>query len=83
MVSDAVPYLMGPHVGGSYVTDVRGFTGRGDSFPEHKRHIAEVLMTVVKYLAGQIFFLRCKSRAVNTFAPQERYELKRLMLGIR
>ena len=27
-----------------FVTDVRGFSGRGDSFPEHKRHIPEVLI---------------------------------------
>ena len=40
-----------------------------------------VLMIVVKYLAGQFFFLTCKSRAVNTFAHRERYEVKRLRLG--
>ena len=63
------------------MTDIRGFSGRGDSFPEHKRHVSMVLMIVLKYLGGQFFFLRRKYRAVNTFAHHERYEVKRLMGG--
>ena len=61
-----------------YVTDVRGFTGRGDSFTEHTRRIPEVLMIVLKYLAGQIFFLMYTSRAVNTSGPQDHCEVKGL-----
>ena len=61
-----------------YVTDIRGFSGRGDSFPEHKRHIPMVLMIVLKYLMGQFFFLMARFRAVNTFAHHERCEAKGL-----
>ena len=35
-------------------------------------------MIVLKYLAGQFFFLTCKSRAVNTFGHHDRYEVKGL-----
>ena len=78
MVSDAVRTLVGLLAWKRYVTDIRGFSGLGDSFPEHERHVSVVLMIVVKYLMGQFFFLMCKSRAVNTFAHRERYEVKRL-----
>ena len=44
MVSDAVHTLVGPFGVELYVTDVTNFTGRGDIFPEHKRHISMVLM---------------------------------------
>ena len=58
--------------------DVTNFTGRGDIFPEHKRHVPMVLMIVLKYLAGQIFFLTCKSRAVNPFGHHDRCEVRGL-----
>ena len=51
----------GPHrrvIEERFVTDIRGFSGRGDSFPEHKRYVSVVLMIVVKYLAGHYFFQR-------------------------
>ena len=66
MASDAVHTLVGPLMGERYVTDVTIFTARGDIFPEHKRYIS---MVILKYLGGQIFFLRRKSRAVNTSSP--------------
>ena len=36
-------------------------------------------MIVLKYLAGQFFFLTCKSRAVNTSSRQDCYEVRGLM----
>ena len=88
MLSEAVSDLVQPRsVYGldmqRYVTDIRGFAGLGDSFPEHKRCISVVLMIVVKYLAGQFFFLMCKYRAVNTFAHRERYEVKGCVASAR
>ena len=77
-MSDAVTHFMGPHVGGCYVTDVVNFTGRGDIFTEHKRRVSMVLMIVFKYLMGQFFFLMARFGAVNTFAHQERNEVKGL-----
>ena len=71
MVSDAGTHLVGPLVIGRYVTDVRGFSGGGDSFTEHKRHVSMVLMIVLKYLAGQIFSPKCEFRAMHTGSPQD------------
>ena len=63
---------------GGQIVYIRGFSGRGDSFPEHKRHISMVLMIVLKYLAGQFFFLTCKSREFHTVGHHDRYEAKGL-----
>ena len=37
-----------------------------------------VLMIVFKYLMGQFFFLMARFGAVNTFGPQDHYEVKGL-----
>ena len=52
-MSDAVRTLYGPLVSERYVTDAANFSGRGDIFTEHARHIYEVLMSVFKYLMGR------------------------------
>ena len=55
VVSDGVRHLVRALVRACYVTDVTNFTGRGDIFPEHERHVSVILMIVVKYLMGQFF----------------------------
>ena len=38
------------------------------------------LMTILKYLMGQFFFLMARFRAVNTFGHHDRYEVKGLTM---
>ena len=78
MASDAVHTSYAPLVRVRYVTDVRGFTDRGDSFTEHQIYISVVLMIVVKYLMGQFFFLMTKFRVIHTDGPQDRSGVKGL-----
>ena len=69
-VSDAVRAFIGPSILGTYVTDVRGFSGRGDSFTEHKIHVCMVLMIVLKYLGGAVFFSKAQiSRCEHVRSP--------------
>ena len=63
------------------MTDIRNFSGRGDIFPEHMRHIPEVLMIVLKYLMGQFLFLMASLRDFHTVARHERSGVKGLRLS--
>ena len=67
MVSDAVHSSCGPLCIERYVTDVTIFTARGDIFPERERHVSVILLSVFKYLTGQIFFLTRESRVISSY----------------
>ena len=48
------------------------------SYGGTKRLISEVYRPISNYLAKDINFLGCRSRAVNTFGHHDRYEVKGL-----
>ena len=64
--------------GGCYVTDVRGFLGRGDSFTEHPIHVSVVLMGRLNFLMGQNFFVMSRFGALVPSAHHEHYDVKGL-----